>query len=136
MNHFVLDASAALRLFLEDGPMPAGLMDAIDKAKAGEVMFVVPELFWAETANVLHRRRKASLLKASELKKLWQDLQGIPAQSVRHSSYLPAAFDLAEKYRLNIYDALYLSVAHKMDIRLLTADGELHQAAAALNLSP
>lgn len=136
MTRFVLDASAMLRLFLEDGPMPEGLLEAIGQAESGESLFIVPELFWAETAQVLHRRRRVGQLDSKELKRMWQDVQGLPAQSVRHAPYITPALALAESHELSVYDALYLAIAYDLQIPLLSADKKLHNAAATLNLLP
>lgn len=136
MTRFVLDASAMLRLFLEDGPMPEGLLEAIGQAESGESLFIVPELFWVETAQVLHRRRRVGQLDSKELKRMWQDVQGLPAQSVRHAPYITPALALAESHELSVYDALYLAIAYDLQIPLLSADKKLHNAAATLNLLP
>jgi len=136
MTRFVLDAAAMLRLFLEDGPMPEGLLEAIGRAESGESLFIVPELFWVETAQVLHRRRKIGQLDSKELKRMWKDMQGLPAQSVRHAPYITPALEFAESHVLSVYDALYLAVAVDFQIPLLSADKKLHHAAATLDLLP
>ena len=136
MMRYVLDASAMLRLFLEDGPVPNGLIEATDKAEACESIFLVPELFWAETAHVLHRRRKMGQLDSAELKRMWKDVQGLPAQSLSHAPYLIAAMEFADAHDLSVYDALYLAIADNFRIPLLSADKKLHNAAATLDLLP
>lgn len=136
MTRYVLDASAMLRLFLEDGPMPTGLVEAIDEVEVGAGLFIVPELFWVEAAHVLQRRQKSGQLKPAELKRMWNDVQGLPAQSLRHAPFIIPAMEFAREHNLSVYDALYLAIADDLQIPLFTADKQLRKAAAALDLLP
>lgn len=131
---FVFDASALLRLFLEDGPVPESLTGVMDLVETGEASFVVPELFWAETAHVLHRRQKQGLLASTELPRLWDDLSGLPARSLGHQPFMPSALKLASRYNLSVYDALYLAIAVGGEIPLLTVDDQLSKAACRLGV--
>ena len=55
MSVYVLDASAWLRLFLADGPMPTGLEAAAVQVDRGASAFVAPELILVEAAHALSR---------------------------------------------------------------------------------
>ncbi|MFM2152438.1 MAG: hypothetical protein RL199_873, partial [Pseudomonadota bacterium] len=44
MKRFVLDSSALLRLYLPDGPLPAGLESAVELAGRGDALLLAPQL--------------------------------------------------------------------------------------------
>jgi predicted nucleic acid-binding protein len=133
---FVLDASAMLRLFLDDGPIEDSLYVAMAQVESGEASFVVPELFWAEAAHVLHRRRKQKLLSVDELNRLWGDMSALPARTLGHLPFMQEAFGFADEFNLSVYDALYLSIAVAIEVPLLTADDQLNRAASKLDILP
>jgi len=57
----VVDTSALLRLFIPDGPVPAGMESALRHAERGNNLLLAPELILAEAAQVLLKNRKRGL---------------------------------------------------------------------------
>lgn len=121
----VLDASAALRLFLGDGPLPAGLEDAVAAAASGELVLLVPDLFWIEVSHVLLRMQRAGALTELECDGLLRDLRELPCQTRAHASLLDAVVVLVRTHRLSAYDATYLALAQAVNAQLLTTDRQL-----------
>ena len=129
MTRYVLDASAALRLHLDDGPMPMGLESTAKRVEKGEARFVAPELFWVEVAHVLLRSRRNGWLRPRDFRDTWANLLGGSLHTVRHLEYLDEAMHLAEEDGLSLYDAMYLALSLKHEWPLFTADKKLRQAA-------
>ena len=98
MTSYVLDASAALRLHLADGPMPEGLLAAAECVDGGAARFVAPELFWVEVAHVLMRGKKAGALKPRDFRDTWENLLSGSVHTFRHLEYLDDAMQLADDY--------------------------------------
>ncbi|MEY3012507.1 MAG: hypothetical protein RIT45_1242 [Pseudomonadota bacterium] len=130
-SHFVLDASAALRLFLADGPLPDDVHAAVAAASAGSALLFVPALFHAEVLHVVLRLERRGILDAAGADALLLDLRALPVLTVPHGAAFDAAAELARRFGLSAYDATYLALAMHHGAVLLTADAALAAAAAA-----
>lgn len=53
---FVLDASALLRLYLADGPLPPSLEAVMERGCRGAALLLVLDLCWLEITSVLSRQ--------------------------------------------------------------------------------
>jgi len=136
MRLFVLDASAWLRLFLGDGPVPAPLLEAATEVERGKAAFVAPELILVETASVVRRKCREGRLTTEEARGLWTDMLQTPIDLLRIQEDITAAFGLSETSALTVYDALYLATARRIGATLLTVDRDLHREATQLGLVP
>ena len=124
---FVVDAGVALKWYVAE-PLEAEAKRLLDPA----CTLHVPELFFAEFANILWK--KARLLKAPELtidegRDILGLLAGVPLTAHPMAPLLEAAYDLAiGPERMTVYDCCYLALARAMDCRLVTADRPFYDA--------
>jgi len=125
----VVDASALVRIFTGDGPIPEGLEAAIAQADRGDGSLLAPELIWVEAGQALHRIKMRGQISEKEFTDLWSDMATIPIESVRHRELLEGAFELAAEEKLSVYDASYLALALRTGSFLFTADDRLGEAA-------
>ena len=132
MTFFTLDASAWLRLFLGDGPVPEELLQAARSVDSGDAVLVAPELLLIEAAHVLRRKQRQGLLGEDEMKELWTDMRRTPIEFIPDRDHVDAAMEIAGITGLSVYDALYLAVARHTGSVLLTQDHDLGQAALKL----
>lgn len=58
----------------------------------------------------------------------------LPIRFFRHKSLIQRASKVAQKYKITIYDALFLALAEEKSANLITADRLLQKAAVKLNL--
>ena len=130
MITFALDASAWLRLFLADGPMPAGLEEAAIQVDRGAAAFIAPELILVEAAHALNRKCQRGFLSVKERDALWKDLRQTPIDLLPVHEHIERALALSGEYRITTYDALYLAIAEHLGAPLLTADAALAKVAA------
>jgi predicted nucleic acid-binding protein len=97
-----------------------------------------PCIFYTEIMNVLQvayrRQRIDKNLKESILQSIMQ-LPVIIDNAGMIPSYFPDIAALATKHQLSSYDALYLELAIRQNIPLITLDKALRQAAKAENVS-
>ena len=128
MKHYVIDASAWLRLALLEQEH-ADVLTAVQEQNAGIAMLHAPELFVAEIAHVVHRRRRAGELTGAEAGALIDWTLGLGLSLCSLPPLTGVAMRLAWEHRLSVYDALYLSLAIGCGAKLLTADDELARAA-------
>lgn len=129
---FVLDASALLRLYLADGPLPPSLEPAIQRGCSGDAMLLVPDLCLLECASVLLKQVQRQLLNGDECRGLLADVLQLPLRSTSASDLAAAALDQAMALSLSVYDASYLTLALRHGACLITADKQLAKAAASL----
>lgn len=122
----VIDASVALKWVLPepDSAAALGLRDRL--AGSGEAAYV-PDLFWAETANVLWRltRSGAPRLEPAEARELVEVLRSAPLSTVPVGPVAGRALQIACETGVTVYDAAYVAVAELRGARLWTADRRL-----------
>ncbi len=121
----VLDASVAVKLAIEEErSAEARLLIAQSQADPSEFM-AVPDLFFAECANVLwkkvRRRTLAPPVATLGLADLWAlELDVVPTRDLATD-----AFAIACRHGVSVYDACYLALSREKRIPLLTADHKL-----------
>jgi len=128
MKTVVVDTSALIRLYVPDGPIPAGLEECLASAWTGETVLLVPELAMAEFVQVLWKKEQAGYLESSEVDEIVAALLELPIEVVGHGGTLMATLSLARRYGLTVYDSLFLSLAMKRKAQLITADQRLKNA--------
>lgn len=126
---FVLDASALLRLYLADGPLPASLEAVMERGCRGAATVLVPDLCWLEITSVLSRQISRTLLTAEEATDLLAEMGRLPLRTLATADLCGAALQLSQEHGISVYDACYLALALRHGATLLTADGKLQAAA-------
>ncbi len=130
---FVLDNSVALAWCFEDEQTPAvmSLLDRVTESGA-----TAPLLWPLEALNGLlmaERRRRLDATKRAALVGFLRDLPITLDHDTAERSW-DATVHLAERFRLSVYDATYLELAHRRRLPLASLDGELRHAAVALGV--
>ena len=135
MSLFVVDASVAAKWFLpaEGETLVEEAIQLLRRYAAGQIRLTVPDLFWAEFANILwkavHRGRWTKNAADKALAAMKE--RGLP--TVPSLDLLEEAFAIAHAFQRSVYDSLYVAVAINSKAQLLTADERLaHALAAAL----
>jgi len=123
----VIDASVALKWYVPEVHFEAALR-LLERQRAGEVQFHVPDLFLAETVNVLWKKHRAGELQHPEMRRIAEALGSIPKTVYPTAVLLPAALELAADLDRTLYDCLYLALAGALNCPLVTADQKLYRA--------
>jgi len=130
---FVLDSSITLAWIYADETTDAvtRVFELLRQEGA-----LVPGLWRLEVANVLqmgvHRARHDRTFRDAALAGLIEfPIQVDPETDVRAWG---ATLELAERYRLTLYDAAYLELAVRRNLPLATLDAELQAAAKAMKV--
>jgi len=135
MSAVVLDSSALVRLLLPDGPIPPGAEEALRRAERDEMTLLAPELILVESAHVLHKKRQQGYINADEQKELLADMLSVPLRLFGHPLLVTRALALAQEQAISVYDAFFLALAEKNNVRLITADAKLLRVAERLHLA-
>jgi predicted nucleic acid-binding protein len=131
LKGFVLDASVALRWFL-DHPMPAYANRVKQFFLKGD-RAMVPALWHLEMSNGLAVAERRSILTAPDVDQAMIDIEQIVAQAVDTDGNIISvrqSLATARAFQLSAYDAVYLDLARRERLPLATLDDRLRAAAA------
>ena len=118
LGRVVVDASVAVKWVVEEtGSEHAVLLL--------ERQLVAPDLICAEIANILWKKVRRRELAADEAEVAAQALEGADIEMVATRPYLAAATVIAVELDHPAYDGIYLAVAERLDLPLVTADRRL-----------
>ena len=133
MITFVLDASVAVKwaMPLAREPLTDESLRLLKRYIAGEVDFVVPDVFWAELGNVLWKGVRQRRWKRDEADNVASDMKARGFTTVSSLVLLPEALKIAFAYDRSVYDCLYTALAVQAKTELITADERLANALAA-----
>lgn len=126
----VVDASVVLQWLLEEPSTRSG--EILEEHLDGREPLVAPELLNYEVGNVLVTKVRLSSQDASDLFGYFLDLR-IETYSLGADEYR-TSLDLAQRYKLTVYDACYIALALALEVRLVTADKRLTTRAASLKI--
>ena len=129
----MLDASVAVKwaIPLEEEALTSESVRLLKRYIDGEVDFVVPDIFWAEVANVLRTgvcRHRWSWLIAEQIA---SDIRRRDFPTVPSLMLFSEALQIALTYDRSVYDCLYVALAVQSKTEWITADERLANALAA-----
>jgi len=133
VNDLVLDASLALRWFLEDEAdrkYSISVLMSLSTKRA-----VVPVLWFYEVGNALVMAQRRKRITHEQVDGFLHRLRLLPIDATEQTATemlkLP---ELAQSHRLTVYDAAYLALALANDPPLATNDRDLRDAASAIGV--
>ena len=125
---YVVDASVGIKLFVHEefSEHTHALFSYLTADPPAE--FYIPDLFYIECANILlkYTRRFGRSMEDSQAD--MADLKLLSLKSTSTADLMEDTLLLATEKKLTAYDACYAVLAEKLDIPLITADGQMAQA--------
>src|SRR5208283_5291306 len=97
----------------------------------GRFRFAVPDLFWAECANILWKAVRQGRWTRSAAEEAILALRGRSLPTTSSLDLLEDAFSIAATFDRTVYDSLYVALAIRFKAELVTADARLAHALAA-----
>jgi len=125
----VLDASVSLAWFLKETPERAAYAGAVNAAAAGGAVLHVPVQWGVEMGHVLLREHRRKVLKRAKLREALEDLDSFDIRVHLELFTARRVVELARRYHLQGYDALYFNLARSLGLALATLDHGHRQAA-------
>lgn len=133
MNTYVIDASVAAKWILPASGETLGrqALDLLKRYAAGELRFLVPDLFWAELTNILWKAVRQHRVRLTSAESALRAIRDRNFPTVSSHTLLVEAFAIATAFDRAVYDALYVALAVNSKSQLITADERLANALAA-----
>lgn len=133
MNTCVIDASVAAKWVLPAAgeTLTREALELLKRYAAGDLRFLVPDLFWAEFANLLWKAVRHARLPEASAQLTLRAMQNRNFPTVSSHTLLEDAFTIATAFDRTVTDALYVALAISSKCHLVTADERLANALAA-----
>jgi len=130
---YVVDASVAAKWILPASgeTLTREALELLKSYAVGEVRFIVPDLFWAELANILWKAVRQARLRASLAESGLHAMRDRNFPTISSHTLLVEAFAIATAFDRTVFDALYVALAVDSKSQLVTADERLANALAA-----
>jgi predicted nucleic acid-binding protein len=122
----VVDASIVAAWFFSDEADEVALSSSQRVLRENAV---VPPIFPAEVANALFFARRRGRIPKNEFEGAFERIKQLPIMIDSQGFDLDREVALSTRYNLSVYDAMYLALAQRRRIVLLTRDRDLHAAA-------
>ncbi len=133
MSLFVIDASVAAKWFLPavGETLTDEALQLLRRYSKGQLRFILPDLFWAEFANILWKAVRQGRLTKAAAELAIAAMKDRNLLTVPSVTLLDQAFTIATTFDRTVYDSLYVALAISSKAQLVTADQRLAHALAA-----
>lgn len=122
----VIDASVLVKFILKE----EGWNKIADFLKAGTISV---DLVIKETVNAIWKRLMRKEISLEDAKRMFEAMKGILNKAViieNEMDHIDEAFKISIKQNITVYDSLYIALAKKKKLELLTADEMQAQVAS------
>jgi predicted nucleic acid-binding protein len=126
----VIDANVGLKWFIEE-PRSTAARKILEKGAS----FIAPDIVIPEICNVVWKKVKNHEITAEQGQAIVTNVPMILDHIVPSSELAQRAFDLAVQSNHPVYDCLYLALAERESITLITDDAKLVAVAKKAKLA-
>lgn len=120
MSVFVVDASLVIKWFV-----PEIHARAARRWLEASHDYVAPDLLFAEIGNVIWKKVRRGELTEKEARQLVTSLAAVPVETVNTRSLLEDALAVALTTGITVSDAMYVTLAVRLDTAVVTSDDRL-----------
>ena len=117
MSVFVVDASLVIKWFV-----PEIHAEAARRWLDASHDYVAPDLLFPEVGNVVWKKVRRKELEETEARQLVTDLSQVAVETVATRGLLQDAFAVALTAGITVYDAMYLTLAVRLETEVVTGD--------------
>ena len=121
MDAAIVDASVAVKWVIEEEGSAMA-------RRLSRIPLEAPDLLLVECANILWKKARLGDLTAAEAKERLERLLRAPVRLAASRDLLTPALELSLELRHPVYDCLYLALAQRRGVPLVTADERLVSA--------
>jgi predicted nucleic acid-binding protein len=133
LTALVLDASVALKWAIPSAQetLTSESLQLLQRYVAGEINFIVPDVFWVEIGNVMWKGVRQRRWPQTAAENAASAIRERDFFTVSSLVLLPEALWIAFVHNRSVYDCLYIALAIQFKIEMVTADERLANATAA-----
>jgi predicted nucleic acid-binding protein len=124
MTDWLVDSSVAVKWVLVEPDSAQALKVTTDTVAGGGHLHVL-DFALVEVTNVIWTRYHRRLITLAEARQALALLQQAPVQTVAGLPWLSSAFDIAARFDVAVYDALFVAAVRQLSIGDVTADEPL-----------
>lgn len=122
-SEWVVDASVVAKWYLRDEEFVAQADRLLDRYLDGTMTLTTPHFTRYELANAVTRAAREGRLTEQEASAAVVEFSGLGlAQDMDNDELLFSSLQIAARFSISFYDALYLAVAEERGLRVVTAD--------------
>ena len=134
VDSFVVDASVAAKWRLSDEEHADTALRVLDDFFTGRIRLFAPGFIRLEVASALTvaTMGRSPRLAPQSGREAIDEFLAIDIATVADDTLVAPAYSLARKYGCAIYDALYLALAQRLSLRLITADARFYRRVGTL----
>jgi predicted nucleic acid-binding protein len=130
MSDIVVDSSVVAKWMLPEADSPQATRLITDVAQKGELL-VILDLALVEVANAIWKRHHKGLSTLDETREFLDDLLQSPVHIESAVRLLKPGLEIATKYGIAVYDALFVAICQDLGLPGVTADEPLYHAVHA-----
>ncbi len=128
----VLDCSVVIKLFVPEADSHLAEQWFL-REERGRVSFVAPDVLVAEFGHTLRKHVLRNAIHRADAHGAFTEFLRMRVSFFPSGPLAPRALDMALDHMGTFYDALYVALAEREDIMVLTADGRMTSAFANLD---
>ena len=117
MSVFVVDASLVVKWFV-----PEVHSEAARRWLDASHDYIAPDLVFPESGNAIWKKIRRRELSKDEGQQLVGDISVVGVEAVSMRALLPDAHALAVATGVTVYDAMYLTLAVRLETQVITGD--------------
>ncbi|MEX0779217.1 MAG: type II toxin-antitoxin system VapC family toxin [Balneolales bacterium] len=130
MEKLVIDAGVALKWFLNEE-----FSEQARSIMKQDYEFHVPDLFFLETSAVLSKKARRRELYINEATRIRNILALFPFDVTPDEYLKDQAFDLSLKFKVSMYDCMYIMLAMAVEGKMITADRRFYRSMQQFGLA-
>lgn len=125
MKKYIVDASTTLKWIFDNEDDVEIARKLLSDYLSDRIVLIVPSLWLVETANAIKSSVLSKRITKRKGKQLLKLLLEAKPRIVPFDSYIETAFINAIKYKISVYDSIYLTISLENNISFITADKKL-----------
>jgi len=127
----VVDTSVAVKWFFDEPGTPQALQ-LLQEFQSGQRAVLAPDLIYSEFANAVLKRVVKGDLDAKDGMVVIEAFEKLPVEVTAARGMAAPAYELALRFSITVYDALFVARSQLTSTDLVTADERLHRAIVSL----
>jgi predicted nucleic acid-binding protein len=128
----VVDCSVALKWFFRE-PQSDIALTLLDRLQRGTLQMIAPDCIVAELGHALRKLVVGGKLSPQESYAAIDEFTALPIALEPSRVLARNAMEMAVEHMATFYDALYVALAFREDVKVLTADERMVRAFARLD---